>query len=155
MSWDKFGEQLEKGPIHAIGANWKILVFVLILLGITTCGVAVVIKPFSAVSGTLDSDNVKHNYEWFKLRHESVLAIDVQIKQTQATLDQFKAEAGPRDKWHREDREESSRLGAVLLGLKTSRASQAAEYNARSLMVNRAIFKGHDTPTTISVEVAK
>jgi hypothetical protein len=125
MSWESFDKELDRGPVHAIAAWWKLGFFCLILLGLTTCTVAVVTKPFSVVGGTLDSDNVKANYEWFKLRHEAVLALDVQIKTAQATVDQFKADAGPRDKWHREDREEHSRLSTILLGLKNERSSQA------------------------------
>ena len=152
MSWKKYDESMDRGPIHAIAVNWKITLFVLFLIGITTVGIAVVVKPFSIVSGTLDSDNVKANYEWFKTRHESVNALTVQINQTAANVNQFKADAGPRDKWHREDREEYSRLNTILLGLKNERTSQAAEYNARSRMVNRAIFKGTDTPASLSIE---
>ena len=152
MSWNKFDKEIDGGPIRAVGAIWKVGIFILILCGITTCSVAVVSKPFSVVSGTLDSDNVKYNYEWFKLRHESVLALNVQIKNSQAAVEQFKADAGPRGKWHREDREEHFRLNTILLGLRNERASEAAEYNAKSRMVNRAIFKGVDTPTEISLE---
>jgi hypothetical protein len=153
MSWKKFDEQVARGPIHALGAFWKLAICVLVLIGITTCSIAVVSKPFSIVGGLADSENVKYNYEWFKTQHEAVLALDVQIEQARAAGDQFKKDAGPRDKWHREDREESSRLSTILLGLQNARASRAADYNARSRMINRAIFKGTDTPTEIPLRV--
>lgn len=148
--WDSYDRQMNRGPISAIAVNWRIAIFVLILVGVTTCGVTVVTKPFQVVGNNLDSDNVQYNYEWFKSQHESIKALDVQITQTDAQLKRFMKDAGPRNKWHREDREEYSRLDAILLGLKNERASQAAQYNARSRMVNRAIFKGTDTPSEIA-----
>lgn len=152
MSWNKFEREMDAGPTRATLAVWKWMLLVLVLGGITTCGVAFVIKPFQAASDTLDGDNVKYNYEWFKQTHEDVRALDVQIKTAQAAVDQFKIEAGSRDGWHREDREEFARLNAVLQGLKNQRADIAANYNARSRMVNRAIFKGTDTPEQIALE---
>jgi hypothetical protein len=152
MSWKRFNEQIDRGPVIAISVVWKISVFVLILFGITTCTVVVVNKPFSVVGGTLDNDNVKYNYEWFKTRHESILSLEVQIDQAQDQVIELKAELGPRDKWHREDRAEYARLRAVVLGLEAARAQQAADYNARSKMINRSIFKGTDTPVSFALE---
>lgn len=154
MSWNEFDRQMNKGPGHAIMLLWRIGILILILVGITTCGVWVVTKPFGVVADTLDSDNVKYNYEWFKNTHESINALESQIKTARRAVVQFKAEAGPRNTWHREDREDYARLNAVLQGLRNQRASVAADYNARSRQVNRAIFKGTDTPTRIPVDVS-
>ena len=152
MSWKTYEDQIDRGPIHFIAVHWRIGLFVLLLLGMTTCGIAVVTKPFSIVGGTLDSDNVKYNYEWFKSRHESIKSLNVKIKQADATIATLKKDLGPRDKWHREDRVEYSRLNTIALGLKNERSDQAAEYNARSRQINRAIFKGRDTPSEITLE---
>ena len=50
------------------------------------------------------------------------------------------------------DREEYSRQRAILIGLRQQRADLVSEYNARSRMVNRVLFKGNDTPERIAQE---
>ena len=129
-------------------------VFCVIFVVVAVTGGAwlLITKPLSILSDTLDRDNVKYNYEWFKQRHEDIDAIDVKIRLAVTDVNQFKEDAGPRKGWKREDRIESSRLRAVSTGLQQQRADLAADYNARSRMVNRAIFKGNDTPERISVE---
>lgn len=158
MSWEGFERRLDRGPGPATFAIWKWILLILALGGITTCGVTMITKPFSVVNDvvddTLDVDNMKYNYEWFKNTYAAVKALDVEIVQGQAAVDQFKKDAGPRKDWHREDREEYNRLNAVLQGLKQQRATLASEFNARSKQVNRSIFKGKDTPVEIPLQGA-
>ncbi len=149
MSWKKFEEQVDKGPIQAMGAIWKVGLCALILVGITTCGIAVVVKPFGIISDNLNSENVKLNYEWFKQRHEDVKSLDTKIILAEEDVVEFKQEAGPRKEWKRDDRGEAARLRSIATGLKQQRADLVADYNARSRMINRAIFKGTDTPERI------
>ena len=47
--------------------------------------------------------------------------------------------------WRRDQREELARLSTIYLGLSNSLTDMIAEYNARSRMVNRSIFKTGDT----------
>ena len=154
MSWDKLDRAAEKGP----GAiMWKIIGFV-VIFSIVIGTIGFVANPFkqgaAIINKTIDADNVIMNYEWFKQRHEDIGAIDSKIKGAQNAVDQFKEDAGERKDWHREDREEHSRLASVALGLTQQRADLAAEYNARSRMVNRSIFKTGDSelPESISVD---
>ncbi|KKN36569.1 hypothetical protein LCGC14_0772390 [marine sediment metagenome] len=154
MSWDKYQRAAERGPMSLF---WK--VFFPVLLVVIVLGVAgFVLNPFRQASRilnkTINADNVIYNYEWFKQRHEAIGAIDAKVVGSQSAVNQFKADAGPRDNWHFQDREEYARLNSVLLGLRQQRADLAAEYNARSRMTNRAIFKAGDTelPDSIPVE---
>lgn len=154
MSWDKWERAAEKGP-GAIA--WKIGLFTLVLLIVISVA-GFVLNPFKQAgrifNKTIDADNVIYNYEWFKQRHEDILATESKIDSAREAVEQFKSDAGPRDSWHREDRTEHSRLTTVVMGLEQRRADLAAEYNARSRMVNRSIFKTGDVelPESVSVD---
>jgi hypothetical protein len=164
MSWKSWEDAAERGP-GAFG--WKVFWFaipVFIVLSVCSGIVGVVgfgLNPFRQagriVNKTIDADNVIYNYEWFKQRHEDIGAIDAKIEFSSRAVAQFKEEAGARADWKREDREEHSRLSSVELGLNQQRADLAAEYNARSRMVNRAIFKAGDVelPDSIPVTVGE
>jgi hypothetical protein len=154
MSWNKWESAAERGP----GAlMWKVIGFV-VFFSIVIGGIGFVANPFrqgaNIINKTIDADNVIYNYEWFKQRHEDIGAIDTKIVQADKVVEQFKEDAGPRPDWHREDREESARLSSVAMGLKQQKADLAAEYNARSRMVNRSIFKAGDVtlPESIPTE---
>jgi hypothetical protein len=102
------------------------------------------------VTKTLDADNVIYNYEWFKKAYHAIQAVEHQIKNIQQEKKEFKQDAGPRKDWTFEDKTESSRLSATISGLKNHRNSLIAEYNAKSKMINRKIFKGGDLPEEIA-----
>lgn len=142
--WDKWESAAERGPGSLM---WKVIGFV-VFFSIVIGGIGFVANPFRQgariINKTIDADNVIYNYEWFKLRHENIEAIDTKIKQADTAVVQFKEDAGERKDWHREDREEHSRLSAITLGLKQQRADMASEYNAKSRMANRSIFKAGD-----------
>ncbi len=155
MSWDGFVKEWERGPLHFFMAFWKLGLIIAVVLTVTIGGCYVILRPASLVGDVLDRENVKSNYEWFKEQHEAINSIDVKIKIAAKDVARFKREAGPRAKWKREDKNEAARKQSILSGLEQHRADLAAKYNARSRMVNRAIFKGNDTPERIPVEGEK
>ena len=140
MSWDSIFSRSEEGPLGLV-------ISICVILVIFTLAVFL-LNPFGQAKRlfdeTIDADNVIYNYEWFKQQHEDVQAIDAKILDADSNLASFKKELGDRADWHREDREEVSRLNAVCLGLKNQRADMVSEYNARSRMANRSIFKAND-----------
>ena len=144
-NWGKYERAAEKGPFSIF---WK-LMLLFIGISVVCTVVGVVSYPFiqarRVYEKTLDADNVIYNYEWFKQRYEDIDAIDSKIVQAKAAVEQFKVDAGERKDWDRMDKEEFSRLSSVELGLNQQRADIAAEYNARSRMANRKIFKMGDT----------
>jgi len=154
MSWTSWERAADRGPMSII---WKVIGAVL-LLTIVLGVIGFALNPFRQagriINKTIDADNVIYNYEWFKQRHEDIAAIDSKIRGADASVAAFAEAAGPRTEWHREDREEHARLSSVRLGLTQQRADLAAEYNARSRMANRAIFKAGDVelPASIPVE---
>lgn len=123
---------------------------VLSLVGVAT---GIVTLPFRSAAGiaerTANPDNVLANYEWFKRQVQDVRAIDVRLDASRKAQASFEASAGPRDGWKFDDRQEWSRLNAIVLGLEGQRAGMVAEYNARSQMANRSIFKTGDLPETL------
>ncbi len=152
MSWKRWEKELEERP--------KWLAFKVLTLGfclVTGCSVlAFGLNPFKQaariVNKTIDADNVLYNYEWFKQRNQDIEALDAKMASSVRSVATLKDELGPRTNWHREDREEVARLSAVSLGLGQQRNDLAAEYNARSQMANRQMFKTGDLPITISIE---
>lgn len=98
------------------------------------------------VTKTLDSDNVIQNYEWFKQTYRDVLAAEAKITTLEDEKKMFMDSAGDRKDWSFEDKNEYSRLGSTISGLKNHRQDLVAQYNARSKMMNRSIFKGSDVP---------
>jgi hypothetical protein len=96
---------------------------------------------YNIVTKTLDADNIIYNYEWFKQEWEDYKAISQKVETAEKQKKSFNDEAGTRDKWTFEDKNEYSRLSSILQGLQNQRNDLVATYNARSKMVNRSIFK--------------
>lgn len=127
-----------------------------IVAGLTVVGslAGLVTLPFTTgtqiIQKTLDSTNVINNYEWFKRQYADVVAIDQRIVASESALNVFNQSAGDRSTWTFEDKQEFSRLNSVILGLKGQRTSMVAEYNSRSQMANRSLFKTNDLPDQLN-----
>lgn len=130
-----------------VGSSIIAILFILaIVFGLFSAATAPIRAVTGVVNRTLNSDNVLANYEWFKRQNEDVQAIDARLDASRKTLAAFERSAGPRSQWTFEDKQESSRLGSVILGLEGQRASMVAEYNARTQMANRDLFRTKDLP---------
>ena len=88
----------------------------------------------------------KTEYEWFKQQHADYKAIGKKIEQSEKTIQSYKEDLGPREKWDFSDKDELSRLNAVKLGLEQQQDDVAAKYNAKSKMKTRNVFKTNDLP---------
>jgi hypothetical protein len=94
------------------------------------------------ISKTYNADNAIYNYEWFKSQYEDIKATENKIKNTQDQMDSFKEMNGnDTSKWDYQTKESYRQLQTTLTGQKSYYEDQVAEYNARSQMANRAIFK--------------
>lgn len=98
----------------------------------------------------LDAENVIANYEWFKRQVQDVAAMDQRLTSQRAALDALEASAGPRSSWTFEDKTEHARLTSIIAGLEGQRASMVGEYNARTQMANRDLFRTSDLPATLN-----
>lgn len=88
----------------------------------------------------------KFEYEWFKTQYEDYQAIQEKITDQQKSLDDFRADLGPRKEWDRTDKIEYDRLNSIKVGLEQQKADIAAKYNAKSKMSTRNVFKSNDLP---------
>lgn len=147
-------------------SGWKVfflMVGIILLVWLIGTVFGFLSLPFHAVSNvqetghdiidkTINADNVLYNYEWFKQQYEDYKSFSSKITTAATAVETFKQEAGPRSGWGFQDTAEYNRLNSVLLGLKQTRNDLVAEYNAKSKMVNRAIFKTHDLPETLPLD---
>ena len=150
-SWDK---RFDEKPLRTTFTFGSGLAVALIGISMVAGGVWLVTVPFRTASGiierTADPDNVIANYEWFKRQVQDVKAFDAKIMLASLKVEGFEKSAGPREKWTFDDKQEHARLNSVVLGLESQRASMVAEYNARSQMANRSLFKTNDLPETLN-----
>lgn len=98
----------------------------------------------------LDADNVLQNYEFFKQQYQDYLAIDKKIANAEQAVKTFEGSAGTRDKWTFEDKTEHARLSTIVTGLKQQKEDIISQYNAKSKMQNRSLFKTKDLPSELN-----
>lgn len=101
------------------------------------------------IDKTLNSDNVIYNYEYFKQAYQDIKTLDKQIIDAQQASQTFDQQFKNRKDMDRDDKQESDRLHAIVLGLQQQRQNEASTYNARAQMTNRDIFKDHDLPNSL------
>lgn len=101
---------------------------------------------YGVVDKTLTADNAIYNYEYFKNQVQAFKAANRNADVANKALDTFLASAGPRDKWTFEDKQEYAHLSTVFNGLQMNVNNIAADYNAKSSMANRGIFKDGTLP---------
>ncbi|QIG73657.1 hypothetical protein EVC04_220 [Rhizobium phage RHph_I1_9] len=136
--------------MRAIGKLVGLFLFFIFLLAGGMMITKIFLSPVAVVSKTFDADNIIYNYEWFKRQYNDIIAFNQKIDIAQSQISRFEESAGPRTNWTFEDKQEANRLNSVVLGLRNQRESMIAEYNAKSSMVNRSIFKTGDLPETIN-----
>lgn len=148
-----WGNRFEKRPGITV---FQGIIFALIGLGLIGGGIWVVRMVLYPVQQagriyekTLDADNVIYNYEWFKRQHADILGMDTKVTAAKAAQTAFEKSAGARENWGFEDKQEWNRLNTVHLGLVGQRTSMIAEYNSKSSMANRSMFKDGDLPDSI------
>jgi hypothetical protein len=100
----------------------------------------------TVIERTFDGDSVVYNYEWFKRQAGEIRAQDQQVTTADEQVQKLELVLGERSSWDRDDKEEHARLTSIATGLRQERARMVQEYNARSRMANRSIFKGDDVP---------
>ena len=105
------------------------------------------------MSRTLDPDNIIYNYEWFHSKSEAYVSYQKQKADlTQRMKSLTEIMGTDRSKWTRADREEYSQLTNQMIGVAQHIRDIAAEYNARTGMANRSIFKSGDLPESLPIE---
>ena len=98
---------------------------------------------------TINAENAIYNYEWFKQQYQDIQTTKAQLDNASIAVDLFKKEAGDRNNWTFEDKNEASRLESIKLGLKNNLEKTINDYNARASMANRKIFEDKLLPNFI------
>ena len=94
------------------------------------------------IDKTYNSNNAIYNYEWFKQQYADMQATQNKIQNTQAQIDSFKELNGKdTSKWNYQTKQTYQQLQTTFLGQKSYYEDQVAQYNAKSQMADRNIFK--------------
>ena len=93
------------------------------------------------IEKTYDADNAIYNYEWFKQRYEDIQATETKISNTKANMRDYRDLYGNASEWDWQTKQGYNSLNTVYLGQQNYYEEIVADYNARSKMANREIFK--------------
>lgn len=94
------------------------------------------------IDSTMNADNAIDNYEWFKQQEQDIVAARQNANATRAQIEQFHSTYGDDpDDWSRTAENQHGELHQQLLGIQQQHNNYVADYNARSSMQNRAVFK--------------
>lgn len=122
-----------------------LLILIFSALFLTSCGCDIVHDmTYGTAKKTLNSGNAIHNYEYFKTQAEAIKALQSKASHSQKEYNNFKKEM---DKTSDFDKEELSRLRTIKNGIMNQLKDSVADYNAKSKMVNRNIFKNGLLPS--------
>ena len=93
------------------------------------------------IDKTYDADNAIYNYEWFKQRYEDIQATETKISNTKKNMEEYRDLYGDASEWDWQTKQGYNSLNTVYLGQQNYYEEIVADYNARSKMANREIFK--------------
>ena len=85
-------------------------------------------------------------YEWFHDKHENIKSVKSKVKIAQDAVKSFTDSAGPRTSWTFEDKNEMSRLSAVLNATQNILTEMVSEYNSNSKKFNHKVFRDAQLP---------
>lgn len=131
-------------------AKWLMIIMVVMIpLGLLT---GVINFGGDVASEVFDPKKVVYTYEQFHRDYTSIQSFDVQYQTAKSTHDTFKETIGnDRAKYADADRQMLNMYVQSMVGLRNERNRLAAEYNAKSAMITRDIFKGTSLPRTLSM----
>lgn len=129
-----------------------VIIFALLLLTPVMYGLKVLFFPvkvittqidsgYDIIDKTYDAENAIYNYEWFKNMYEKIQATERQIGNTYMEMDAFKLDYGNTSIWDWQTKQDYSQLRTTYLGQKNYYETIVADYNAKSKMANKNIFK--------------
>lgn len=97
----------------------------------------------------VNSDKAIENYEWFKMQESQIQSMYNQEKIQQKSLDNYLEMLGKDpSKWTAQDKNQINFLRTVVDGTRVQVNHMIAEYNAKSSMKHKALFK-NNLPTNI------
>ena len=133
----------------------KLIWILLAVISLSSCfhkaatAIDTVDMTFQTTEKILDADKAIYNYEWFKRQEESIKALYEKEEAAKMELDDFLVMFPDKSEWDMFDKQEYSRLRANVTEIEQMTSDAIAEYNAKSNMVSRSIFKDN-LPVNIS-----
>lgn len=127
-----------------------------VLVGVASAisvGLGIITLPWHSITSQVDTsheiidktytaDNAVYNYEWFKTQYEDIKATENKITNSKIQMDSYFTTYGnDTSKWDYSTKTSYNQLQTTYLGQKSYYEDLVAEYNARSQMANRNIFK--------------
>lgn len=133
---------------------YVVIIAVMLLIALVSGGwvLKAVLLPAKTVTTQIDSagniidktynaDNAIYNYEWFKTQYEDIQATERIITNTKTEMDAYKEMYGNVSNWDWQTKQDYNSLQKKFLGQQNYYENLIADYNARSNMANREIFK--------------
>ena len=137
-----------------MGTTKTIAIIVVILIAVFATGwiLKVALLPVFTVTKQIDSAHdiidktydpsaAIYNYEWFKQQFEDIEATERIIRNTKIEMDAYKDMYGDASEWDWQTRQDYNSLQSKYLGQQNFYEELVGDYNARSEMANREIFK--------------
>lgn len=129
----------------------KLLLMIAGAVMLTSCGfifqpVDTIIKgkdmAYETTKEIMTGKNAIYNYEWFKQQEADVKRLGEQFNIAASAYKLFKEDLGPdRKSWDMHDKNELARLRANMNGVDMMLKQAIGDYNAKSSMVSRSVFK--------------
>jgi len=146
---------LAEGPRTIKSVFWRIVVpltTVCLAFSAALWIVKVATTPAAIAEQVVDPTNVIYNVEWFRTQAAHIDALKRQRVTAQQALVAFEQSGGSPSSYTYAQSQEHGRLVANVTGLGSQCENEAADYNARSKMATRALFKGSDLPAEVSCQ---
>jgi len=121
----------------------KLLLILFALMFVTGCDIACD-STYGVTKKVLDSDMAIYNYEYFKQQSEDIKVLKKNHEHAEKRLNDFKKIF---DKNDRADKEELIRLYSIADGIRYRLNGAIGDYNAKSKMVHKKIFKNGLLPS--------
>lgn len=124
----------------------KILILTTLLLSLVACDNGV---SSGVNQKVLTADKAIESYEWFKMQESQIKSMYTQEEIQQKALDDYlKMIGNDRTQWTSQDKSHINFLRTVLDGTRMQVNNMIAEYNAKSSMKHKVLYK-NNLPTNI------
>lgn len=133
--------------------NTLLIIFLIVVLIFGGIAIKVLLFPvhvmdksvnlaYDTTNKTMTAENAIYNYEWFKEQEAYIRQCYKNEEIAKKEYDMYVSTLSEdREKWDRQDKDEEASLRNSYYALQKLTNKAIEDYNAKSSMVNRAIFK--------------
>lgn len=117
--------------------KWKALLFTTLFTIIGFVVNSFICQPAEIIKQTVNANNIIYNYEWFHQTYSDIKATRIKIANANLSI----KESTEKDKWI-----------TIRNGLSNYMQDLISQYNAKSKMINRKLFKSDSLPYRFEFE---